>query len=81
MENIYEQFFYLKYAGGWSFSEAYNLPVGLRKWFVQRLSKQLADEKQAIEDASNNRGGKSQTLSANNSPPVPAAYRKKYGQG
>tara|TARA_Y100001972_G_scaffold129002_2_gene193350 strand:+ start:4249 stop:4491 length:243 start_codon:yes stop_codon:yes gene_type:complete len=80
MENIYEQFFYLKYAGGWSFSEAYNLPVGLRKWFVRRLSKQLADEKQAIEDASKG-GSKSQTLSANNSPPVPAAYRKKYGQG
>ena len=27
MENIYEQFFFLKYSGGWSFSESYNLPA------------------------------------------------------
>tara|TARA_Y100000592_G_scaffold71145_1_gene110715 strand:+ start:158 stop:400 length:243 start_codon:yes stop_codon:yes gene_type:complete len=80
MENIYEQFFFLKYAGGWSFSEAYNLPVGLRKWFVQRLSKQLNDEKEAIENASKSRGG-SQTLTSNNSPPMPSSYSKKYGQG
>ena len=43
IENIYEAFFFLKYAGGWSFSEAYNLPVGLRTWFIQRLSKQLEE--------------------------------------
>jgi len=80
MENIYEQFFYLKYAGGWSFSEAYNLPVGLRRWFVQRLSKQLADEKEAIEEASKG-NSRSQTLSANNAPAIPAGFSKKYGQG
>ena len=49
IENIYEQFFFLKYSGGWSFSEAYNLPVGLRKWFVERLIRQLETEKEAIE--------------------------------
>jgi hypothetical protein len=80
MENIYEQFFFLKYSGGWSFSEAYNLPVGLRTWFVQRLSKQLMDEKEAIEGASRGSGSR-QTLTANNSPAMPAAYHKKYGQG
>ncbi len=80
MENIYEQFFYLKYAGGWSFSEAYNLPIGLRRWFVQRLSRQLKEEQEAIEEASKG-GSKSQTLTSNNAPPVPAEYRKKYGQG
>tara|TARA_B100000683_G_scaffold232086_1_gene233941 strand:- start:21 stop:263 length:243 start_codon:yes stop_codon:yes gene_type:complete len=80
MENIYEQFFFLKYAGGWSFSEAYNLPIGLRRWFVQRLSKQLTDEKEAIENASSGRSG-SQTLTSNNSPPMPSGYSKKYGQG
>jgi hypothetical protein len=70
MENIYEQFFFLKYSGGWSFSEAYNLPVGLRKWFVERLRKQLEAEKEAIEQAS--RGGPTtQTLSANNQPTPP----------
>ena len=80
MENIYEQFFYLKYSGGWSFSEAYNLPVGLRRWFVLRLNKQLTDEKEAYEKASSGRGS-SQTLTSQNSPSVPASYSKKYGQG
>lgn len=49
-ENIYEQFFFLKYHGGWSFIEAYNLPIGLRKWFVERLNTQLEKEKEAKED-------------------------------
>lgn len=68
MENIYEQFFFLKYSGGWSFSEAYNLPVGLRKWFVERLLKQLEDEKEAIENASKGRGSSSQVLTPHNEP-------------
>ena len=71
IESIYEQFFFLKYSGGWSFYEAYNLPIGLRKWFVQRLVKQLEDEKQAIEEASRG-GGKSQTLTAANQPKIPS---------
>ena len=49
MENVYEQFFYLKHHGGWSFIEAYNLPVRLRNWFVERLIKQFEDEKAAVE--------------------------------
>ena len=67
MENIYEQFFFLKYSGGWSFSEAYNLPVGLRKWFVERLIKQLESEKEAIENASKGRKG-SQVMTPHNEP-------------
>ena len=51
MENVYEQFFLLKYHGGWSFIEAYNLPVVIRAWFVKRLSKQFADEKEQMEKA------------------------------
>ena len=50
-ENVYEQFFFLKYHGGWSFTEAYNLPIGLRKWFVDRLIKQFEDEKQEMDKA------------------------------
>ncbi len=65
IEDIYEQFFFLKYSGGWSFSEAYNLPVGLRKWFVDRLMKQLEAEKEAIEKASKGGGSNSQTLAHN----------------
>ena len=52
MEQVYEQFFLLKYHGGWSFFEAYNLPVGLRNWFVKRLVKQFDDERKQIEKAS-----------------------------
>jgi hypothetical protein len=44
MEAVYDQIFYLKYYGGWSFIEAYSLPVGLRGWFIDRLIKQLKEE-------------------------------------
>jgi hypothetical protein len=48
VEATYEQFFLLKHFGGWSFIEAYNLPVGLRNWFLQRLEKQFKDEEKAM---------------------------------
>jgi hypothetical protein len=41
----------LKYHGGWSFIEAYNLPIGLRTWFLQRLGKQKEQEAEEIEKA------------------------------
>jgi hypothetical protein len=50
-EVIYEEIFLLKYHGGWSFIEAYNLPTGLRRWFIKRLSRQFEEEKKQIEDA------------------------------
>ena len=83
MENVYEQFFFLKYSGGWSFSEAYNLPIGLRDWFVKRLLKQLKSESEALEGASKGRGNKSQELSAFNQPKMPnelAQRVKRQGQ-
>jgi hypothetical protein len=49
--NVYEEFFLLKYYGGWSFSEAYNLPVRIRRWFLNRLLRQKNDENKAAEDA------------------------------
>lgn len=68
-ENIYEQFFFLKYSGGWSLTEAYNLPVALREWFVKRLLKQLNDEKEAYEEASKGNGSSNrQTLTKDNQP-------------
>jgi hypothetical protein len=48
MENVYEQFFLLKYHGGWSFIEAYNLPIGLRLWFLDRLEKQFEQENEQV---------------------------------
>lgn len=51
IESVYEQFFLLKYHGGWSFIEAYNLPIPLRSWFVNRLAKQFEVETEEIEKA------------------------------
>ena len=56
IESVYEQFFYLKYVGGWSFIEAYNLPVRIRLWFIHRLKKQMEMEAEAAEKSS--KGGK-----------------------
>jgi len=47
MEAVYEQFFILKYHGSWSFIEAYNLPVGLRRWFLDKLKEQFEYEAEA----------------------------------
>ena len=51
MANVYEQFFLLKYHGGWSFLEAYNLPIKLRTWFLERLDEQFKKEKAANDAA------------------------------
>tara|TARA_R110002074_G_scaffold63897_1_gene152841 strand:+ start:180 stop:452 length:273 start_codon:yes stop_codon:yes gene_type:complete len=67
IENVYEQFFFLQYSGGWSLTEAYNLPIGLRAWFVKRLVKQLQDEKEAMEKAQKGTSN-SQTLGQHNAP-------------
>jgi len=51
MEAVYEQFFILKYHGGWSFIEAYNLPIGLRRWFLEKLREQFEQESEATKAA------------------------------
>jgi hypothetical protein len=53
VKDVYEQIFLLKYHGGWSFTEVYNLPIALREWFVKRLSEQFEKESKQIEDARN----------------------------
>ena len=45
MENVYEIFFTLKHYGGWSLTEMYSLPVGLRKWCLKELSKNMRKKK------------------------------------
>jgi len=42
----------MKYHGGWSFIEAYNLPILIRRWFLQRLIRQFEMEKEEHEKAS-----------------------------
>lgn len=51
MEGIYEGFFILKHFGGWSFTEIHSLPIGLRKWFIERLKKQFEDEAKEMKKA------------------------------
>jgi len=51
IENVYEELFLLKYHGGWSFFEAYNLPIHIRRWFMRRLVKQFEKENKAMQDA------------------------------
>ena len=48
MKNVYEQFFYMKYSGGWSFAEAYNLPVGLRNCSLKGLLSSLKMKKRQL---------------------------------
>ena len=72
-EGVYEEIFFLKYNGGWSFSEAYSLPIGLRKWFIKRTIKQIEAEAEAMERASRG-GGKSQTLTTHNQPKMPKTF-------
>ena len=42
----------MKYHGGWSFYEAYNLPIQVRNWFMRRLQKQFEDEKAEMDKVS-----------------------------
>ena len=51
MQNVYEVFFNLKHYGGWSLSEMYSLPVGLRKWWLERTVKEYEKEKEEYEKA------------------------------
>ena len=44
MENVYECFFNLKHYGGWSLYEMYNLPVGLRQWWLNRTIEEYKKE-------------------------------------
>ena len=39
----------MKYHGGWSFTELYSLPVGLRNWFAEKLIEQKKEEIKAME--------------------------------
>ena len=55
MKNVYEQFFFMIYSSKWSFTELYNLPLGLRTWFVERTIKQKEAEQEAITEARQSR--------------------------
>ena len=46
-EYVYEEIFQLIHYGSWSFREAYNLPVLIRKWFIQRIAAEKKSEAEA----------------------------------
>ena len=50
--HVYEQIFYLKHYGGWSFIEAYSLPIQLREWWLKRIQKQFELEAEQQKKAS-----------------------------
>jgi hypothetical protein len=54
IEGAYEQMFYLNYTGNFTLTECYNLPVGLRNWFTERLSRQIKQENEAQREAVSN---------------------------
>jgi hypothetical protein len=46
---ILEPMFLLMYYGGFTYTEAYNLPIQYKRWFIQRISKEI----QGPEDPNN----------------------------
>jgi len=42
----------MKYYGGWSLFELYNLPVGLRNWYFELLSAHKDKENEQMKEAS-----------------------------
>tara|TARA_R100000388_G_scaffold24217_1_gene18503 strand:+ start:3213 stop:3356 length:144 start_codon:yes stop_codon:yes gene_type:complete len=43
--------FVLKMHGNWSFLEAYNLPIKIRRWFIKRLVKHFDEKNKAAQKA------------------------------
>tara|TARA_Y100000592_G_C5384124_1_gene274898 strand:- start:125 stop:283 length:159 start_codon:yes stop_codon:yes gene_type:complete len=41
----------MKYYGGWSLFELYNLPVGLRDWYIKLLTAQKEKENEETKKA------------------------------
>lgn len=44
IEGVYEEIFQLKQHGGWSFTEAYNLSIQIRRWFLHRLKRHFDEQ-------------------------------------
>ena len=55
VKSIYEQFFYMKYYGGWSLFELYALPIGLRNWYFTLLTEQKQREADQLSQTSSRR--------------------------
>ncbi len=51
IESVYEELFLLKQNGNWSFFEAYNLPIMIRRWFLRRLVRYFEEQNEAAKKA------------------------------
>ena len=64
LESVYNQLFDLKYFGGWSFFESYNLPIRMRVWFLQKLQEQKENEVEQMRAAQRSaKGGRGRRYS------------------
>lgn len=55
MKKVFDELFDLKYYGNFSIFESYNLPLGLREYYVNRLIDTMKKEQDAIEKAKGKR--------------------------
>ena len=53
IDHVYEQIFVLMKVLKFSYTDAYNLPIYKRYWFLRRLKKQHDSENQMIEQSKN----------------------------
>lgn len=58
IKQVFEQLFQINYFGDLSLTEAYNLPVGLRRWWYNRLKEQKEKEQKEAEKQKNKQAGK-----------------------
>jgi hypothetical protein len=47
----------MKYFGGWSFFESYNLPIRIRTWFLDKLQEQKESEVEQMRAANRSASG------------------------
>ena len=49
MLHVHEQIFYLVQHGNWNYFDVYDLPITIRRWFVDRLSKYFEERNKEAE--------------------------------
>ena len=49
MKHVHDQIFYLVHHGRWDYFDVYDLPIKIRHWFVERLSKHFKDKNEQME--------------------------------
>ena len=50
MLQVHEQIFYLVHHGKWNYFDVYDLPIRIRMWFIDRLSRHFEEENKRAEE-------------------------------